>query len=578
MINTLGTAQSGLQSSQLAIDNISNNIANENTEGYIKRTVNLSEIDTYDNSYGNGVQVDSIDRQMNEYLYYNYLDEYSKENYYSEVSSINESIEIIFTETNESGLSKDLDNYYQSIEDLRSDPSNIIYQTNLEQESNDLVNQLQGLYTDLEELEDSIEDQLNDEVEEVNKILNQITEINNDINMHGESYDLLDKRELLEKELSTYADIEVINDEFYELKIAGETAIFNNTLAYELNVVNSPTSQKDVYDTSSLSDSNLTDGEIITLTLDNTNSIEIVIDTTGISETDTKEQIVNAINNDNEFNSKVIASIDSSGNLVIESKEEGADKAFDLSIVHQTNSEKIAKNDNLSKKATDDVHVEVLDEELYFSTGSLNALTQNLQTDNENNSIQEYKETLDEIAYSLSDISSSYVIGEEGEYIYGDDATELSSTSGTLISIVGGTETYSTSGASLNNINLFTGSSVMTLNVNDESINDLSQNDLDYLSSVQWKDDLNISSSDGQSFSESIQELRVSVASSKENSDFKLDTQEAINISLLSNYEQITKVDSDEELINLMQFQSAYEANAKVITVVDEMLQTLLAM
>ena len=38
------------------------------------------------------------------------------------------------------------------------------------------------------------------------------------------------------------------------------------------------------------------------------------------------------------------------------------------------------------------------------------------------------------------------------------------------------------------------------------------------------------------------------------------------------------KVDPDEEMINLLQYQAAYEANAKIITAVDEMIQTLLAM
>ena len=38
------------------------------------------------------------------------------------------------------------------------------------------------------------------------------------------------------------------------------------------------------------------------------------------------------------------------------------------------------------------------------------------------------------------------------------------------------------------------------------------------------------------------------------------------------------RVDPDQEMINLLQYQAAYEANAKIITAVDEMLQTLLAM
>ena len=43
-------------------------------------------------------------------------------------------------------------------------------------------------------------------------------------------------------------------------------------------------------------------------------------------------------------------------------------------------------------------------------------------------------------------------------------------------------------------------------------------------------------------------------------------------------YDKMTKVDKDAEMIELIKFQSAYEANAKMVTVVDQMLQTLLGM
>ena len=49
-------------------------------------------------------------------------------------------------------------------------------------------------------------------------------------------------------------------------------------------------------------------------------------------------------------------------------------------------------------------------------------------------------------------------------------------------------------------------------------------------------------------------------------------------MALESSYNQIVKVEKDEELMNLIKFQSAYSANAKVVTAIDEMLQTLLGL
>ena len=43
-------------------------------------------------------------------------------------------------------------------------------------------------------------------------------------------------------------------------------------------------------------------------------------------------------------------------------------------------------------------------------------------------------------------------------------------------------------------------------------------------------------------------------------------------------YESITKVSIDEEMTNLIRYQTAYGASAKVITTVDQMLNTLLGL
>ena len=73
-------------------------------------------------------------------------------------------------------------------------------------------------------------------------------------------------------------------------------------------------------------------------------------------------------------------------------------------------------------------------------------------------------------------------------------------------------------------------------------------------------------------------ELKVDVAADKENTDFLKETQSNVKQSIQSSYDQLTKVDKDEEMLNLIKFQAAYTANAKIVTVIDEMLQTLLGL
>ncbi len=80
------------------------------------------------------------------------------------------------------------------------------------------------------------------------------------------------------------------------------------------------------------------------------------------------------------------------------------------------------------------------------------------------------------------------------------------------------------------------------------------------------------------SLSEFFRDLRVTVSADKESVNFLKETQSGVKMSIQSSYDQLTKVDKDEEMLDLMKFQAAYTANAKIITAIDEMLQTLLGL
>ncbi len=89
MLKSLNVAQSGLSASKIAVENVSNNIANENTPGYKKRVVQLSELELIDGRMtGRGVRADEAYRITSQYMFDNMLRENTKTNYYQEVSSM----------------------------------------------------------------------------------------------------------------------------------------------------------------------------------------------------------------------------------------------------------------------------------------------------------------------------------------------------------------------------------------------------------------------------------------------------------------------------------------------------------
>jgi flagellar hook-associated protein 1 FlgK len=115
MIHSLHVAQSGLIASKTSVENVMNNISNENTPGYKKRVVELSEAEHVDSrTFGRGVSVGDTKRITNMYMYDNLMKENSKESYYGELTTMLGDIESIFYETDTSGFSSDLDRYFQA--------------------------------------------------------------------------------------------------------------------------------------------------------------------------------------------------------------------------------------------------------------------------------------------------------------------------------------------------------------------------------------------------------------------------------------------------------------------------------
>ena len=405
MLKSLNVAQSGLSAAKIAVENVSNNIANENTPGYKKRVVQLSELELIDGRMtGRGVSADEAYRITSQYMYDNLMSENSKSNYYDEISSLVGNVEVMFQETDSSGFSSDLDRYFQSVENLRSNPNSEIYRTTYKTQANVLVDSLQNLYSNIEKQEELTRYSLEENVKKVNNLINEIGSINEQLGQHKvASNDLLDKRDELEKELSNYVDIEVNrSDDEYELKVAGSIAVRFSTNVREIELVDENTTQIDRFSfVDNDFDNNIYDGikniknedgtitareflpgDVVTYKLNNEYEVSVTIgqsildpnnnaaefDSTNSSSEDdvvSEDNLIRAIaykiNNDSRLSDSLEAyngnySIDSNGDkidavnqdkfLVIESKIEGKSAAFEGRISIESGINPTYQNDS----------------------------------------------------------------------------------------------------------------------------------------------------------------------------------------------------------------------------------------
>ena len=178
MLHTLNVAQTGLNASKTQVENVMNNIANENVAGYKKRVVNISEFGHNDGRItGRGIYLDGVSRTTQVYMYQNLITEEARLSDLKESNTILADIEAIFKETDESGLSIELNNYFRSIENLRTTPHSEVYKSDIINTANSLILELQKLYDSIEQKQTLMLDQTKEVVSKVNSILNEIGDL-----------------------------------------------------------------------------------------------------------------------------------------------------------------------------------------------------------------------------------------------------------------------------------------------------------------------------------------------------------------------------------------------------------------
>ncbi len=631
MFSTLSVSQTGLNTSKYAIENVSNNQANRNTPGYKKRVADLSEIRLNGvHITGQGVNFGGISRVTSQYMYDKFMQESTKANYLDKSSNMLGGIEKIFAETDSSGFSVDLNRYFQSVESLRTNPSSEVNRSYMKTQGAVIVESLQNLYSSIEKQAQIEKVELKTDVKKVNQILKEIADVNVKIEKYDPSVnDLLDKRDLLELELSKFVDVDINRDAgFYEIKIGGVVAVSNNIFHKEIEIEDRLTPQIDKFNhirqnadgSSTVFDSlkynsdftkkvDYDAGDVITYKLNNEFSVSVEIgepiDFDGdpstpnvlVDNNNITRAFMVKINSDPNMSKLVTAhngeyTLDASGNkipmypnsdnyLKIESNLPGVENEFTgrFSIerktpIATTGREVIYRNETESKIAQSDTVLTILDQDLNLKSGSMRAQVENLSTSNPNNKFQKYLDQLDQFAQTLADVNSSYIRVGSNDYVYGRDGSEAHNTA-----------PFPPIGGDIVNMNLFSGSSVKTLKFDKNAVNDLNQQNLDYLATLQWKDNLsfkggaqNPNDVNSTSFVEFYRNLKVGVSTDKEEANYGFEVQDAIANNLGTAYNEVVKVNSDDEMIDLMKFQAAFSANAQVISAVDEMIQTLLGM
>lgn len=204
--NILNISKQALLAHQSAIDTTSNNISNMNTEGYTRRLTNFDQ-GLGINRISQNVSDETVSRVRNRFVEKQFLQQNSYYNKYEMDRTVSQQIEDIFSEPGEAGLSNSLSEFWTAWSDLANDPENQSVRTVVKDKSQALANNFNRVYNDLNQLKDSLKNDLTGKVESVNQRLRQLNEINKQLNT-TKTEDLLDQRDKLLSELSELINID----------------------------------------------------------------------------------------------------------------------------------------------------------------------------------------------------------------------------------------------------------------------------------------------------------------------------------------------------------------------------------
>ncbi|MGD9692856.1 MAG: flagellar hook-associated protein FlgK [Phycisphaerales bacterium] len=218
LTGSLYIGRSALAASQLALQVTGNNLANASTPGYTRQVARLNPlgagVDSSGLSVGRGVQVQHIRRQIDQALQTRLEDAVSREQGTLVEQQILSQVEAILNELSGSDLSSELGRFFNAFSEVANNPSATETRAVAVEQGVALAGFLRGLRSDLEITRSQIDSQLDSATRRADDILREIANLNIEIARaeqgQGVANEMRDHRDGLVRELSELMDVTTI--------------------------------------------------------------------------------------------------------------------------------------------------------------------------------------------------------------------------------------------------------------------------------------------------------------------------------------------------------------------------------
>lgn len=225
LFTSFNAGVSGLQSSQAGLNTTAHNLANTKTQGYtrqqnINKDTYYQTIKTTTNStlqVGYGTTIATIRQIRNEFLDKEYRKEVSRQTFYEVQYNTATEIEDILGETEGVEFNDVLSDIWQTVQDLSTNPESITNRKLFITQAESFLEKAQNVYSALKSYQVNLNSQIESQVTSINKIADQIAELNTKISAAEASglenaNDYRDARNLLLDQLAEYTNYDYYED------------------------------------------------------------------------------------------------------------------------------------------------------------------------------------------------------------------------------------------------------------------------------------------------------------------------------------------------------------------------------
>jgi flagellar hook-associated protein 1 FlgK len=234
-------AMTGLFAQKKCIDITAHNIANASTPGYTRQRAELCTKEPWPTpglnmpggagQFGTGVQVKTIKRIRDQFLDLQIRQQTLLMGEWEQRNDALSQVETIFMELSDNGLNSVLEEFWDDWNQLSKFPDSLPVRTTVVESSVTLADTIRHTYSQLQTLQNDLNEGLRIKVDHVNSLLTQIADLNNQIRSVSVSglspNDLLDRIDTLLDELNSTvsAKVSIQSDHTVKVMISGMNVV-----------------------------------------------------------------------------------------------------------------------------------------------------------------------------------------------------------------------------------------------------------------------------------------------------------------------------------------------------------------